>query len=397
MSPHSLLRPRDECEVADMVQSLASQKSHVEIIGGGSKRAIGQPSQATTGLDMGCFSGVIDYEPAELVLTVGTATPVAEVRALLAASGQHIACEPLDLSRLALTPGQPASNGEGTMGGLVSSNLAGPRRMVAGAVRDSFLGVRGISGTGEVFKAGGKVVKNVTGFDLCKLLAGSWGTLVAMTEISLKVLPKPEAMRTLTLHGLSDTQAIAAMAKAMSTPYEVTGAAHFPRGAVTVLRLEGSGPGVVARAALLAAVLAEFGVADISADESVWHDLRSPAFNPTDWPVWRVSVPPFSAVAVAEGVRARLPDVVVVYDWAGGLLWLAVPPAEDGQAAMVRTALATAGGGGHATLIRASAEVRARVAVFQPPSPTLVTLSQRVKESYDPGNIFNRNRIVRGL
>lgn len=392
-----MLRPTDEPQLAEAINAAAAAGKSLELLGRGSKRAMGHPVAADEGLDLTAFAGIVEYEPAELVLTAGTATPLAEIRATLAASGQHLACEPLDLSRLLGGPGEATLDegtpGEGTVGGLVCANLTGSRRVVAGAVRDSLLGARGVSGTGEAFKTGGKVVKNVTGFDLCKLLAGSWGTIAALTEVSLKVLPKPEACRTLIFRGLPEAHALAALRQGLATPYEVSGAAHLPEtDGVTVLRLEGSGPGVAARAGLLAKSLQAFGTAECVEDADVWETLRVPAFDPPDSPVWRLSVPPTAALAVVDRVRASL-DPQVVYDWGGGLVWLAVPSSPDAGAAIIRGALAAEACGGHATLIRASAEVRQRVPVFQPQPPALAALSRRVKASFDPAGVFNPGRL----
>src|SRR4051812_7924840 len=214
--------PADAPALRDTIAWAAGEEQPLELVGNGSKRALGRPLQVEHTVDLSAFAGIVDYEPAELVLTAGAATPLAAIEAALAAQNQMLAFEPRDWGALiGATAGQ-------TIGGVLACNLAGPRRFKAGAARDHFLGFQAVSGRGEIFKAGGKVVKNVTGYDLSKLMAGSWGTLAAMTEVSVKVLPRPERTRTVLILGLDDATAVAAMAEALNAPHEVSGAAHVP-------------------------------------------------------------------------------------------------------------------------------------------------------------------------
>jgi glycolate oxidase FAD binding subunit len=287
------------------------------------------------------------------------------------------------------------------LGGAISCNLAGPRRIKQGAARDHFLGFRGVSGRGEVFKAGGKVVKNVTGYDLCKLIAGSYGTLVALTELTMKVLPQPEDARSVLVRGLDDATAQRAMSEALNSSHEVSGAAHLPQGEngrekpLTLLRLEGPEPSVAARATALTQELAVFGAIEEArgADSlRLWRSLRdaAPFAALADRAVWRVSVPPTAGPAVVAEVARRL-DARHFFDWGGGLVWLAVAGAEDGGAAAIRGALGASGG--HATLLRGAPALRTAVPVFQPQVPALAALSRRVKESFDPKRVLNRGRM----
>jgi glycolate oxidase FAD binding subunit len=205
----SRFRPTDEKQLAEIVSAALDSEEPLEIVAGGSKRGLGRPLQAPHTLDVSGFSGIRQYEPEELVLSAGAATPMDEIERALAAKRQMLAFEPADWRALL------GSGGQGqTLGGIISCNLAGPRRIRQGAARDHFLGFQGVSGRGEAFKAGGRVVKNVTGYDLCKLLAGSYGTLAVMTEITVKVLPLPEATRTVALKGLDDARAVAAWSTA---------------------------------------------------------------------------------------------------------------------------------------------------------------------------------------
>jgi len=389
-------RPKDEDELAAIVGEAALREEPLEILAGGSKRGLGRPLQLPHTLDLSAFSGIRLYEPEELVLTAAAATPMAEIEAALAEKRQMLAFEPGDWRTLL---GSEAARP--TLGGAIAANLSGPRRIRQGAARDHFLGFRGVSGRGEAFKAGGRVVKNVTGYDLPKLMAGSYGTLAALTEVTLKVLPLPEATRTLVLMGLDDETARRAMSAALKSSHEVSGAAHMPRDALagsprTLLRLEGPEPSVVARADALRRELAEFGAAeqlDDAASLALWQSVRDAA--PVALPgaaVWRVSVAPTDGPALAARV-ARAHDARHFFDWGGGLVWLAVMGAEDGGAASIRATLS----GGHATLIRAPDALRAAVPPFEPQPPALAALTARVKAQFDPRRILNRGRMYRDL
>ena len=299
------------------------------------------------------------------------------MEAALAAEGQQLPFEPWDARPLT------GANGEPTIGGVVATNASGPRRIQAGACRDSLVGVRFVDGTGAVVKNGGRVMKNVTGLDLVKLMAGSHGTLGVLTEVSFKVLPKAEAVATVTLDGLDVATAIGAMTAAMATPYDVSGAAHVPRGlgdgAVTMLRLEGFAGSVAHRGRELARALARFGSARIVEGPGDWAWLRDAAgFAGRDGAVWRISVKP------TDG--SHLP-AEAIYDWAGGLLWALVPEDFDLRAAM-------AGIPGHATLVRASAAAKARWGVFHPEPAPLAAIAAGLRARFDPAGVLNPGRMA---
>src|SRR5580692_1262510 len=266
------LKVRDAKDVEQAVRAAIAGEQPLEIIGHGTKRMVGQPMATNALLDLSALNAVTAYEPNELIVTVEAGAPLADVMSLIDSKNQQFAFEPVDTAPLLGT------KAAGTIGGMIGAGLAGPRRVKAGAARDHLLGAHAVSGFGDSFKAGGKVVKNVTGYDLCKLLAGSWGTLAVMTEVTLKVMPRPEAERTLVLRGLDDLAANRAMTAALGSPFDVSGAAHVPasglraevggldrlgspRQAVTLLRLEGILASASHRAASLAAVLAPFGAA----------------------------------------------------------------------------------------------------------------------------------------
>jgi glycolate oxidase FAD binding subunit len=407
------LKVRDAADVEQVVRSALASEQPLEIIGHGSKRLIGQPMATNALLDVSALHAVKAYEPNELIITVQAGAPLADVLSLIDSKNQQFAFEPVNTSRLLGTPDI------GTIGGMIGAGLAGPRRIKAGGARDHLLGANAVSGFGDSFKAGGKVVKNVTGYDLCKLLAGSWGTLAVMTEVTLKVMPRPESERTLALRGLDDVAANRAMTAALGSPFDVSGAAHLPNSAfraaagsglddlgspqqaVTLLRLEGITASVVHRANALGKVLAPFGAAEFledAASAAVWSSVRDVqpfAANGTlgAWPVWRIVCPPASGGALGQAL-ARDTGGDVFYDWGGGLIWAALPPKPDAQAALVRERVNAVGG--HATLLRASEQIRRNVDVFHPHQGGLAALSERVRHSFDPKNILNRGRLTRG-
>lgn len=404
----SHLKPRDAEEVRTLVEWAAAETAPLEVVGAGSKRGWGRPLQATHSLELSALAGVTLYEPEELVLSARAGTKLAEIEALLAERRQQLAFEPADLGPFY---GGPA--GQGTLGGVLACNLSGPRRIKAGGARDHLLGVSAVNGRGELFKAGGRVVKNVTGYDLCKLLAGSHGTLAVMTDVTVKVLPAPEEMRTVLVFGLDDRAGIKALAVALKSEHDVSGAAHLPRpvaagsavsavaGAgksVTAVRVEGFPASVAHRAGALKALLAGLGPIEelhSQGSQSFWRELRDalPFAQRPERDVWRLSVPPSAGPEVVARIAGRL-DLLAYYDWGGGLVWLAFPPTADAGAAIVRAALAK--DGGHATLLRAPDAVRAAVPVFEPLADGLAELSRRVKESFDPRGILNPGRLYAG-
>jgi glycolate oxidase FAD binding subunit len=400
------LKPRDAKDVEEAVRWAVADDKPLELVGQGSKRGIGRPSQTDLTLDLSGLTGVTLYEPEELVLSAKAGTPIAEIEALLDQNNQQLAFEPADYGALFGAP-----TGQGTLGGVAAANLSGPRRIKAGAARDHVLGITAVTGRAETIKTGGRVVKNVTGYDMCKVLCGSWGTLAAMTDITVKVLPKPETEATVLVEGLNDADACAAMAAAMGSSAAVSGAAHLPDHvaswfaglpkpeAATVLRLEGVSPSVRHRQEQLAAQLRGFGPVTIleeGASRALWRDVRDvKAFavaSARQRPLWRISTAPASGHRLVDLIT---PAAQMFYDWGGGLVWVAMPYEDEPDAGSVRAAAAELGG--HATLIRAPAAVRAAADVFQPEEPGLRALSKRVKESFDPKGVLNPGRMWAGV
>ena len=408
-------------EVLDAVAEALAEETPLEVLGAGTKRTYGRPAEAERTLSLSRLAGITMYEPNELVMTARPGTPLAEIEASLDKNGQQLAFEPADYGPLLAGAEGGEEAGGATIGGIFACNLSGPRRIAAGAARDHILGVKAVSGRGEAFKSGGRVVKNVTGYDMSKLLTGSFGTLAVMTEVTFKVLPAPEDSRTVVIPGLDDRAALAAMTTALTGPWEVTAAAHLPKplarrswvariagaNAATVMRLEGPAPSVAARAEGLGKGLAGLGTAGELAHadtRALWREIRDvrPLVSPPHLgpaaEVWRIAAPPSEAAAIIERISKNL-RTLAFYDWGGGLIWLAIGALEDmaarARAAIVRAAIGDAGG--HGTLVKADAETRRTVPVFQPQPDALAGLTRRVKENFDPKGILNAGRMYAGV
>lgn len=436
--------PETADQLAELIRWAASEERALEVVGVGTKRGIGRPVDAPVRLSLHAMAGIVDYEPEELVLTVRAGTTMAEIDAALAARHQMLAFEPGDWSALlqegdeavpdgdvrggsdpperpsagAAVATRSGSNAGGTVGGVIACNLSGPRRIKSGAARDHLLGFHAVGGRGEVFKSGGRVVKNVTGFDLSKLIAGSYGTLAVMTEVSVRTLPAPEETRTILLAGCGEDAGVRAMIAAMHTAQDVCGAAHLPpdvavrsavapvaaaRQSITALRVEGPGPSVKVRASALRAALKTFGdVEDLDTAPSLalWREIRDASYftegggDVSGRQLWRVSVPPADGARVVAEILFEI-EGQAFYDWSGGLIWLALRATPDAAHQVVRTAVA--GTGGHATLIRAAAAVRGSVPVFQPQPSALAALTARIKRGFDPQAVLNPGRMYAGV
>lgn len=399
-----LVRPATDRELANVLADASASRTPVEVMGAGSKRAIGRPTQAAMSLTTGSLAGISLFEPTELVISARAGTPLSRVEAELASHGQMLAFEPIDLGPvLGIEPGHT------TIGAVLATNFSGARRVASGAVRDHALGIKAISGAGQSFKSGGRVMKNVTGVDLTRGLSGSWGTLAVLTEVTFKVMPIPEETGTLVLLGLPDSIAVEALCAAMGTPFEVSGAIHLQESlgarlwhagmrtaqkAVTALRLENFSRSVTYRKQRLKETLKPYGDVhelDHASSLAFWDELRQlSVLQRSDAPVWRISTAPCAGPKVVAAISRYMP-CGAFYDWSGGLIWVEVLPAADAGAADVRRVVAAHGG--HATLIRAEPSVRAAVDVFQPLEPRLSHISRGIKSVMDPGGILNPGRM----
>ncbi|HZT48668.1 MAG TPA: glycolate oxidase subunit GlcE [Hyphomicrobiaceae bacterium] len=398
------MRPVDEREFSRLLAEATATATPVTLVGGGSKENVGRPTQAAASVSTRGLRGITLYEPSEMVMSARAGTALSQIEDALAARGQMLAFEPIDLGPLA-----GLKHGEDTIGGVFATNMSGARRIRAGAARDHLIGVRAVSGRGEIFKSGGRVMKNVTGYDLCRGLAGSWGTLAVLCEVTFKVQPMPEDTATLILLGLPDEIAVEVLCDAMTTPFEVSGAVHLQAPlaarlwheglrrqgrAVTALRIENFAKSVAYRKARLKEHLGAYGdihELDDTNSHAFWGELRQlSVLQGSDAHLWRISTSPSAGPKVVAAISAYM-EARAFYDWSGGLVWAEVLPTTDAGAADIRRVIATYGG--HATLIRAEPQVRAAVEVFQPLEAGLERLSRKLKAAFDPAGILNPGRM----
>ncbi len=403
-----ILRPAADWELKSMIAQLGERRLPVEIIGAGTKRGIGHPVAAAALLTTASLRGITLYEPTELVMSARAGTTVSQIEVELASRGQMLPFESLDFgAALGTAPGQQ------TIGGVFATNNSGPRRIAVGSARDHLIGVRGVNGRAEVFKSGGRVMKNVTGYDVARGLTGSWGTLAVLTEVTFKVAPLPDDVATLVYAGLPEDLAVELMSLAVATPYEVAGTLHLSaaqaarlqtpavaaqQASITAIRIENFMKSVRYRKSQLIDALTAYGrpmELDLEASLSFWGEVRRMAFAPvSDAILWRISTAPSKAAALVAGLRRHMP-VDAAYDWSGGLVWLEIPACADAGAADIRRAVAVSGG--HATLIRASEAVRREVEVFQPQSPGIEKLSRGLKQTFDPLGLLNPGRMYQTM
>ncbi|MGH6734983.1 MAG: glycolate oxidase subunit GlcE [Methyloceanibacter sp.] len=400
--------PETGAELAGLVAEAADTRTPLEVMGRGTKREVGLPVGSGAVVSTENMVGVALYEPTELALVVQAGTTIGQIEALLAENDQELPFEPVDLG-----PVLGYGPGEATIGGVIATNLSGSRRILKGSARDHVLGVHAVNGRGEQIKAGGRVMKNVTGYDLGRALAGSWGTLAIMTEISLKVLPAQREARTVVFFGLTDQTAVEALCIAMGTPFEVSGTVHMhaelaahlsdediatAEASVTAIRVENFPASARYRASRLTQTLLAYSPAlelDQERSKMFWNEVRTlKMFQGKPNPLWRVSTIP-SCAAKLIGNLSRKMEVRAVYDWSGGLIWIETPPLTDGGAVDIRRTLAEFGG--HATLIRAEDATRAGIDVFQPLDPPIAALSAKLKHAFDPLGILNPGRMYRDM
>ena len=396
------LIPNTEADAAYVIRNAAAKGTTLTLCGGNTRSGFGNPVRADEVLSARGLSGIVDYDPAEMGVTARAGTPVAEIEAALAANRQMMAFEPIDHRGVMGTSGEP------TIGGVFAANASGPRRFVAGAARDSLLGIHFVNGRGELIRSGGRVMKNVTGLDLVKLLAGSHGTLGFLTEVTFRVLPVPQTVETVVVSGLDDGAAAAAMAAAMSLPVEVSGAAHLPQsvkgrfisgglpeGEATVLRLEGLEASVAVRAGKLALAMGSFGpVSRLDAADSrrLWQEIRdvAPYAANLHKPLWRVSMAPSAGHQLVAALRLEA-GIDALYDWQGGLVWMQMEA--DPEADLLRRYI-RALGGGHATLVRAPEQARAALPAFEREMDAVAALSARIRQKLDPLGIFSPGKMA---
>lgn len=391
---------RDAADGVEALRAANARRTPLAVAGAGSKKQLGRHAPQSQTISTKALTGVTLYEPDELVLSARAGTPLREIEDLLDANNQQLAFEPVDYAQLF-----GGATRSATIGGVVAVNASGPRRVKAGAARDHLLGFHCVTGRGEIVKSGGRVMKNVTGYDLSKLVCGSFGTLALLTEVTLKILPKAETEQTLLVVGLDEEKSLAQLRRASGTPNEVSSFAMLPAGAgplqidanVAAVRVEGPEISVATRCEALMAELrdsgAQFEILQPSESAAFWKSLRDAApIAAHSGQIWRISVAPTDGFMVVEALRrAGAPIIAHYYDWVGGLVWICLEPAPDAHASAVRGAVDARGG--HATLIRASEDTRARVDVFHPQPAPLAALTRRVKDSFDPAHVLERGRM----
>ena len=395
-------------ELAYLVAEAADTRTPLEVMGRGTKREVGRPVQYGAVLSTESLTGIQLYEPSELVLVALAGTPVAQIEQALVEHDQEFPFEPIDLG-----PVLGFDRGQGTIGGVVATNFSGSRRILSGSARDHVLGVQAVNGSGETIRAGGRVMKNVTGYDLGRALAGSWGTLAVITEVAIKVLPAQREVRTVLSFGLADPNGIEALCLAMGTPFEVSGTVHMHAelaerlsdqeianagASVTAIRVENFPASARYRSSRLKQMLQAYAPAlelDTLRSRAFWDEIRTlKMFQKSDRPLWRISTVPSTAAKLVHNLARKI-DVRVLYDWSGGLIWLETPPISDAGAVEIRRNLAEIGG--HATLIRAEAPARAAIDVFQPLDKPVMALTASLKRAFDPVGILNPGRMYPGI
>jgi glycolate oxidase FAD binding subunit len=381
------IKVQSESEVADVIGELGARLKSLEIVSGGSKRALGRFAPCDAVLDVRALAGIVSYEPDELVITARAATPLTEIEAALAAKKQMLAFAPVDWGPLF-----GAEEGRATLAGVVATDGSGSRATKAGRVRDHLIGCRFVNGLGEAVTAGGKVVKNVTGFDIPKLMCGAFGTLGVMTELTFRVAPAPERTSSAVVK-VEAEQGLRVLRRGAALPIDATGLAYLPESVSAVIRIEGGEAAVEDKLALLQQ--------NFPAAEPHTLDDRETAIlfgalgkgkpllqRGTD--LWRVVLPSAGAheALVASGTVRWLAD------WAGSLLWLALPG--DATTAQ-RLRQITDRLGGHATLIRGSETARSELDVFEPEPPARAALTRSVKAAFDPKRVLNPGRMYRDV
>lgn len=384
--------PGSEADILALVRWALAEREPLEILGAGTKRGIGRPVEAGHHLSMRRCAGICQYEPTELYVTAAAGTPLVEIEAALVEKGQHFAFEPRDLAHLF------GGDGAQTVGGAVAAGLSGPRRYVAGGARDHLLGFRAVSGRGEAFKSGGRVVKNVTGYDLSKLIAGSFGTLAVLSEVTLRVAPRPRQAVTLLVTGrtYADAAALYGCASAtgsatglayMSTAGDLESVANSD-GSVAAIRLEGD-TAHIAAATLKKEIGTDCSLVEEDQHVRVWSAIRDlTLLGRSASNLWRLSLPKSATEPFVAKLAPHSPFIV---DWAGRQIWLASDMTGND---LRRIVFETTGPDGHATLIRGSAELRRTIPVFNPQPPALAALVRSVKGQFDPKGVLNPGRLT---
>lgn len=390
----------NEAELVEVVRATRDAGRTLEIIGAGTKRVLGRPMQADDVLDLSGLCGIVSYEPEELILTAQAGTPLAEIEAAIAEKNQRLGFDPADWAPLFGAPAQA-----GTIAGALATDTSGSARMRYGAARDHLLGFRGVNGYGEAYKGGGRVVKNVTGFDISKLMCGGFGTLGPMSEVTLRLVPRAPRSLTLVVRDIAPEIGLRLLRRVWASPLEATGLAFIsasvakPFGLIrgvgagaALMRVEGADAAVEEKHAALRRLCDGHETQELEEGDAVFARIGSGGtFVDHTADVWRIAVPPAAAGETAQALAGTM----WLADWAGGLFWVGTSASDAGTAAHLRQIAARAKG--HATLLRACGKTRSSVPVFPPQPQALAALTRHVMAAFDPAGIFNPGRMVEGV
>lgn len=385
-----------EDELVDAVRASRASGRTLEITGAGTKRGLGNPVASDDLLDVSALTGITAYEPEELVLTARAGTTLAEIEAAISEKHQRLGFDPADWGPLF-----GAAPRSGTVAGAFCADTSGSARVRYGAARDHLLGFRAVNGFGEAYKGGGRVVKNVTGFDLPKLMCGGFGTLGPLSEVTLRLVPRAARALTLAVRDVTPDRGLALIRRVWATPLEATGLAFVPACAAAsfpmlegvgagaaLMRLDGAPDVLTEKQAALDALIDGHDAAEIADGDALFAYIGSGgAFVGSEIDVWRVAVPPAQSVEAAQALAGTR----WLADWAGGLIWVGTSGTDEGTATRLRHIAARANG--HATLLRAPDAARASVPVFPPQAPALAALTASVRAAFDPLGLFNPGRM----
>mgnify|MGYP000958514239 FL=1 len=399
-------KPNSREEIAEIIKNCYKKNIPLEINGTKSKNKIGRNFQSEKTLDLSGYSGIIEYKPEELYIKVKAGTPLKEILEAIDKNNQQLAFEPIDFGFLF----EGKSNG-GTIGGVVACNFAGPRRFKVGSARDHVLGFQGINGKGEIIKSGGTVVKNVTGYDLCKLVSGSYGTLTVLTELSIKVLPKSESSKTLIINNPFLKKAIEYLGIALSSSTDPSGGVFYPerfennfvfndlihKGALTAIRIEGPINSVDQRIGRLVKELSllenEYSVLDNFQTDLFWSKTRNlEVYSNLKNNLLRVIVPVSETLNVIQKLKKY--EVNYFIDWGGNLIWLELETISLKILREIKEI--TQEHSGYFTIIKLEEDLKASADIFTI-DPIKYKISEKIKKSFDPKRIFNPGKMYSGI
>ena len=402
----NVFKPSTREEIVEIVKNCFKKNIPLEINGLKSKNKIGRNFQSEKTLNLSNYSGIIEYKPEELYIKAKAGTPIKEIVEQLDKNNQQLAFEPNDFGYLFT-----GESNSGSIGGVVSCNFAGSRRFKVGSVRDHVLGFQGLNGKGETIKSGGTVVKNVTGYDLCKLLSGSFGTLSILTELSIKVLPKPETSKTLVIKNPHLKKALSYLGQSLSSSTDPSGGVFYPdyfgknfilndlthEGGLTAIRIEGPTNSVDQRIDRLTKELKllsqEISILETEQSNIFWNRTKNlEVFKNLKNNLLRIVVPISETLQVIQKLKSN--DVNYFIDWGGSLVWMAFN--EINSKTLNETKQIVKKHHGYYTIIKIEEDLKASADVFTI-DPIKYKISEKIKRSFDPKRIFNPGKMYTGI